>query len=236
MCWVQSVLLRAATPAQSGAVVLQAGGGEAVAIWFPPRARLDTRALLLRGGWAFSLLYTGWGNRSRLENWSAQVEPRRRRIVARLHEERAARAAASAGAAGSAAAAAGAAAAAASAGGAADAYYYLMLAAAREGLPRERAAAALRAVLQPVLDRADAQGAPCYVECTDPDAAQLPPVEPAAAAARPPGSSSAAARPASLGLAAVYDELGFRVLEGEDFSLFGAKVRILVRDAPARKQ
>jgi hypothetical protein len=104
-----------------------------------------------------------------------------------------------------------------------------MLAAAREGLPPARAAAALRAVLRPVLDRADAQGAPCYVECTDPHAALLPPVAPAAPAA-PAAAAAAAAPPPSLGLAAVYDELGFRVVEGEDFTLFGQNVRLLIRE------
>ena len=165
----------------------------------------------MRGGWAFSLLYTGWGNRSRLENWSAQVEPRRLRIVGGplAAEEAAAAGGERAGV---------------------DAYY-LMLAAAREGLSRERAAAALRAVLLPVLERADAQGLPCYVECTDPEAAQLyPAAVPGAAGA----AAAAAAGPVSLGLAAVYDELGFRVVEGEDFSLFGTPVRLLMRDPPRK--
>lgn len=48
----------------------------------------------------------------------------------------------------------------------AGAFYYLMLAAVRRDAAD--ADACLRAVVLPVLQRADAQGVPCYYECTDP--------------------------------------------------------------------
>ena len=126
-------------PSGSGAVALAAPGGGAVAVVLPAGARVPQAVAALHGALRGLLRFGGWARAARLWLYAQAVEPRRERLTA----------------------------------GRGGKFLYLLAVGARAGAGGAgagggAAAAAREAVLRPVLAHADAVGAACFTEMTDP--------------------------------------------------------------------